>query len=87
MQHPTNYGYEIACNYCGRFIFILKWNKKVGVKMKPFLYSLYIVAIAVLSVFTGEMVTFIMLGFILLLLQNIHTTLKKLLSTLENKND
>lgn len=41
-------------------------------------YSLYAVILAILAVFTGEIVTFIMLGLILLALNNINTSLKKI---------
>jgi hypothetical protein len=41
-------------------------------------YSLYFVILGIASFFTGEIVTFIMLGFILLSLNNINNTLKKM---------
>lgn len=41
-------------------------------------YSLYAVILAVLAIFTGEIVTFIMLGLILLALNNINITLKRM---------
>ncbi|HLS67130.1 MAG TPA: hypothetical protein VK029_09080 [Pseudogracilibacillus sp.] len=47
--------------------------------MKYFLYGLYAFALAVLAFFTGEIVTFIMLGFILIALININTNLKLLI--------
>jgi hypothetical protein len=53
--------------------------------MNGWLYSLYALLIAILSIFTGEIVTFIMLGFILISLQNIHSTLKELLQVHKNK--
>ncbi|VDG99754.1 Uncharacterised protein [Lysinibacillus sphaericus] len=40
------------------------------------LYGLYAMILGVVSFFTGEIVTFIMLGFILIALININTTLK-----------
>ncbi|SDH67818.1 hypothetical protein SAMN05192534_10942 [Alteribacillus persepolensis] len=41
-------------------------------------YGLYFLILGIISVFTGELITFLMLGFILLSLQNINTTLKKI---------
>jgi membrane protein implicated in regulation of membrane protease activity len=46
--------------------------------MRNWWYGLYALILGVLSLFTGEIVTFIMLGFILLSLVNINTTLKKI---------
>lgn len=42
------------------------------------LYGLYFLILGIVSLFTGEIVTFIMLGFILLSLNNINSTLKKI---------
>ncbi|MGY0693755.1 hypothetical protein ACW2QC_13355 [Virgibacillus sp. FSP13] len=47
--------------------------------MNGWLYGLYALIIAIVSIFTGEIVTFVMLGFILISLQNIHSTLKEIL--------
>lgn len=47
--------------------------------MNNFLYAIYAVILAAVSIFTGEIVTFVMLGFILITLQSIHSTLKKIL--------
>ncbi|MBB4826643.1 hypothetical protein HNO89_003924 [Sporosarcina luteola] len=46
--------------------------------MNNWMYSLYALILGVVSFFTGEMVTFIMLGFILIALININNTLKKM---------
>ena len=46
--------------------------------MSNVLYILYAILLGVLAFITGEIVTFVMLGFILLSLTNIHTTLKKI---------
>ncbi|MGD6875124.1 hypothetical protein [Bacillus infantis] len=46
--------------------------------MSNWWYSLYFLILAIASFFTGEIVTFIMLGFILLSLNNINNTLKKI---------
>ncbi|QTD40328.1 hypothetical protein [Sporosarcina sp. Te-1] len=46
--------------------------------MNNWMYSLYAMILGVVSFFTGEMVTFIMLGFILIALININTTLKRI---------
>jgi len=55
--------------------------------MKGWLYGLYALIIAIFSMFTGELVTFIMLGFILISLQNIHSTLKEILKVNKKKID
>lgn len=47
-------------------------------KMNNWWYSFYFLVLGVIAFFTGEIVTFIMLGFILLALNNIHSTLKKI---------
>jgi len=52
--------------------------------MKKWHYILYIILLATLSIMTGEIVTFIMLGLILVSLNNIHFTLKKILKAREN---
>ena len=46
--------------------------------MSNVLYILYAILLGGLAFITGEIVTFVMLGFILLSLTNIHTTLKKI---------
>ncbi|MGG0288160.1 hypothetical protein ABEY41_24275 [Peribacillus butanolivorans] len=55
--------------------------------MQGWLYGLYALLIAIISIFTGELVTFIMLGFILISLQNIHSTLKEILKVNKEKID
>ncbi|MFC9601348.1 hypothetical protein ACFTQL_26635 [Peribacillus butanolivorans] len=55
--------------------------------MQGWLYGLYALLIAIISIFTGELVTFIMLGFILISLQNIHSTLKEILKANKEKMD
>ena len=55
--------------------------------MKGWLYGLYAIIIAIVSIFTGKLVTFIMLGFILMSLQNIHSTLKEILKVNKEKID
>lgn len=55
--------------------------------MNSWLYGLYALIIAIISIFTGEIVTFVMLGFILLSLQNIHSTLKEIVKVNKEKND
>jgi len=54
--------------------------------MNGWLYGLYALIIAIVSIFTGEIVTFVMLGFILISLQNIHSTLKEILKVNRDKN-
>lgn len=46
-------------------------------------FTIYAILLAVLAFFTGEIVTFIMLGIILVALQNIHGTLKNILIILK----
>ncbi len=55
--------------------------------MKGWLYSLYALIIGIVSIFTGELVTFIMLGFILITLQTIHSTLIEILKVNKEKID
>ncbi|MBA9026504.1 hypothetical protein [Peribacillus huizhouensis] len=55
--------------------------------MNGWLYGLYALIIAIVSIFTGELVTFVMLGFILISLQNIHSTLKEILKVNKEKID
>lgn len=55
--------------------------------MKGWLYSLYAIILAIISIFTGEIVTFVMLGFILISLQNIHSTLKQILFVKRGENE
>ena len=47
--------------------------------MNKWMYSLYALVLGVVSLFTGEIVTFVMLGFILIALININSTLKKMI--------
>ncbi|CAH0313837.1 hypothetical protein SRABI96_05121 [Peribacillus sp. Bi96] len=55
--------------------------------MQGWLYGLYALIIAIISIVTGEVVTFIMLGLILISLQNIHATLKEILKINKEKID
>ncbi|MFK9120791.1 hypothetical protein ACJEBK_28760 [Peribacillus frigoritolerans] len=47
--------------------------------MSNWWYSFYFLILGIVAFFTGEIVTFIMLGFVLLGLNNINITLKKIL--------
>ncbi|GGC98973.1 hypothetical protein GCM10007216_32220 [Thalassobacillus devorans] len=40
--------------------------------------TIYMILLGIVAIFTGEIVTFIMLGFVLVTLNNIHTTLKNI---------
>ncbi|GAB4074459.1 hypothetical protein GCM10028778_19620 [Barrientosiimonas marina] len=53
--------------------------------MNNWLYALYALILGVVSFFTGEIITFVMLGFILISLNNINATLKKIYKK-ENEN-
>lgn len=55
--------------------------------MNGWIYIVYAVVLGILSFFTGEIVTFVMLGFILIALNNIHSTLKKMYKEGNDKND
>ncbi|MCK1982637.1 hypothetical protein MPH56_10020 [Peribacillus simplex] len=46
--------------------------------MSNWLYTLYAVILGIVATFTGEIVTFVMLGVILIALNNINSTLKKI---------
>lgn len=50
------------------------------------LYTLYLIVIGIVSFFTGEVVTFVMLGIILISLNNIHSTLKEILRVQKEKS-
>jgi len=54
--------------------------------MKTFVYPFYALVLGVAAFFTGEIVTFIMLGFILLALTNIVTVLREISRKLDQKN-
>ncbi|WP_010647248.1 hypothetical protein [Oceanobacillus massiliensis] len=54
--------------------------------MNNLLYTLYFIALGTLSFFTGEIVTFIMLGIILISLTNISVTLKEILKVQKQKS-
>ncbi|SFM06906.1 hypothetical protein SAMN04487943_107102 [Gracilibacillus orientalis] len=47
--------------------------------MNNWLYGLYALILGIVSIFTGEIIAFVMLGFILISLQNIQRVLKELL--------
>jgi hypothetical protein len=53
--------------------------------MKNGLYTFYFLVLGIVSFFTGEIITFVMLGIILIALTNIHTTLKEILKVNQEK--
>ncbi len=53
--------------------------------MKNWLYGLYALILGLLAWQTREIVTFVMLGFILMSLQNIYIVLQKIYQTLKAK--
>jgi uncharacterized membrane protein YraQ (UPF0718 family) len=53
--------------------------------LKNWLYGLYALILGLLAWQTGEIVTFVMLGFILMSLQNIYVILQKIYQTLKEK--
>ncbi len=54
--------------------------------MKNWLYTLYFFVLGVISFITREVVTFVMLGVILISLTNIHSTLKEILEVKKERN-
>lgn len=60
--------YEIRIDHGEREVFMNNW-----------MYTLYALILGIVSFFTGEIITFIMLGFILIALITINTTLKKII--------
>lgn len=53
--------------------------------MSNWLYTLYFFVLGIISFFTQEVVTFVMLGVILLSLNNINSTLKEILKVNKDK--
>ncbi|MCR8656677.1 hypothetical protein [Paenibacillus endoradicis] len=54
--------------------------------MKDTLNTFYVLIVGIISIFTKEIVTFIMLGFILLALNNILIVQKEISKKLDNQN-
>lgn len=54
--------------------------------MNKWWYTFFVLLIGIVSIFTGEIVTFVMLGFILISLNNINSTLKMLYKLKDEKN-
>ncbi|WP_010531421.1 hypothetical protein [Lentibacillus jeotgali] len=54
--------------------------------MNSWLYGLYALILGLVSIVTGEIITFVMLGLILMSLQNIHSTLKQILMAQKEQN-
>lgn len=55
--------------------------------MNNWLYTLYFIVLGIISFITGEVVTFVMLGLILISLTNIHSTLKEMLKVNKEKGN
>ncbi len=51
------------------------------------MYVLYAIFLACVSVYTGEIITFIMLGFVFMALLNINTTLRKILEKMDKQTN
>jgi|GEM_PF-1927796 len=67
--------------------YLNQYHDKEGEYMKnTWLFALYACLLAVVSIITGEIITYIMLGFILISLTNIHKTLKALLVETKRKH-
>lgn len=54
--------------------------------MKKAMYFLYAVVLAGVAVFTGEIITFVMLGFVLMSLDSILEVLKDISKKLDQRN-
>lgn len=54
--------------------------------MKDYIYVIYVLVLGVVSFFTGEIVTFIMLGIILMALTNMLRVQKEILKKLSEQN-
>lgn len=65
----------------------MDYFKKRVVFMNNWMYSFFALILGIVSFFTGELVTFIMLSFILIALININTTLKNKIKTDDDKKD
>ncbi|MBM7553592.1 hypothetical protein [Thalassobacillus pellis] len=52
--------------------------------MRNTLYTIYALVLGIVAFYTGEIVTFMMLGFILITLNNINATLKRLIKVNED---
>lgn len=72
----------IGCN-CEDATRKVTWIK--GRKVVNYFYAILAGALGVVSVFTGEIVTYVLLGFILLALNNIHQVLKEISKKLDKK--
>lgn len=59
----------------------LKSAVEGGMKMQNGLNTLYLLVLGIVAFFTREIVTFVMLGIILIALNNINHTLKEILKT------
>lgn len=59
----------------------MDYFKEREVFMNNWMYSFFALVLGIVSFFTGELVTFIMLSFILIALININTTLKNNIKT------
>lgn len=64
-----------------------KFCEERGSEMKNGLYTFYFLVLGIVSFFTGEIVTFVMLGAILIALTNIHTTLKEIVKQKQDKDE
>lgn len=54
-------------------------ENKGAVLMNNWWYTFFMIVLGIVGIFTGEIITFIMLGFILVALININTNIKKLI--------
>lgn len=53
--------------------------------MRNWLYTFYFVVIGIIALYTKEIVTFLMLGFVIIALHNINSTLKEILKNMKEQ--
>lgn len=53
--------------------------------MRNILYTFYFAVVAIIALWTKEIVTFLMLGFVIIALHNINSTLKEILKSMKEK--
>ncbi len=59
----------------------------MGDKINGMQYTIFLFVLGIIAFFTGEIVTFVMLGFIVLILTNIYNILKEISCKLSSKKD
>lgn len=76
----------IRFNCSGKNVLSLFFFRGRGViNMRNILYTFYFVVVAIIALWTKEIVTFLMLGFVIIALHNINSTLKEILKSMKEK--